>query len=345
VWGLVSARGRELGPLARTVARLGRAIPREPAVRDAAVSSVLGIFFTEWARAAAPLAAVRVGRSLHIAAFALALGAIAGMYVRGLVLEYRAGWESTFISAEAVHALLAFVLGPASALTGIRSPTCRGSRRCASARAGGRERGAVDPPVCRDGRARRARPAFLLGMAPGSASAGSPRTPARARRPVLRAADRQLRGEPARVRWSLQLPARAAGVLGCRRSPPASSAARGVSVAPGISWGGEDALPKAGARGRTRSSRSFRSPRPSREPRRVPRGRRGARRRRAGCRDRRRVGFRKRFAQQPRGSRSGGAWRELFAARGEPVFVDLEAPDHAVVDAAIERSLQAEARA
>src|SRR5262245_34620492 len=119
VWGLLSPRGRALGPLARTLARLGRAVPGEPGVPDAAVSTVLGVFFTEWARASAPLVAARIGRSLHDAAFALALGAIAGMYVRGLVLEYRAGWESTFIGAETVHSLLALVLGPASALTGI----------------------------------------------------------------------------------------------------------------------------------------------------------------------------------------------------------------------------------
>jgi hypothetical protein len=64
----------------------------------------------------------RAARVLHWAAAAFALGAIAGMYLRGLAFEYRAGWESTFLSADQVRALLAFALAPGSALTGIAIP-------------------------------------------------------------------------------------------------------------------------------------------------------------------------------------------------------------------------------
>jgi hypothetical protein len=45
------------------------------------------------------------------------------MYLRGLAFEYRAGWDSTFLSPHAVHALLSAVLGPASALSGIALPS------------------------------------------------------------------------------------------------------------------------------------------------------------------------------------------------------------------------------
>jgi hypothetical protein len=79
-------------------------------------------FLDEWARASAPLAMARAGRVLHLAAALLAAGAIAGLYVRGLVFEYRAGWESTFLSAAQVHALLAFLLGPAASALGTPFP-------------------------------------------------------------------------------------------------------------------------------------------------------------------------------------------------------------------------------
>jgi hypothetical protein len=66
--------------------------------------------------------ALRVERWLHLAAAALACGMVAGLYLRGLVLDYRAGWQSTFLDPAQVHALLAVLLAPASALTGIGVP-------------------------------------------------------------------------------------------------------------------------------------------------------------------------------------------------------------------------------
>lgn len=66
--------------------------------------------------------ALRVERWLHLAAAALACGMVAGLYLRGLVLDYRAGWQSTFLDPSQVHALLAVLLAPASALTGIGVP-------------------------------------------------------------------------------------------------------------------------------------------------------------------------------------------------------------------------------
>lgn len=118
--GLFSARARGLGPLARACARLS--LRRAPAT----TAGPLATFLADWARASAPLVAARAGRTLHVAAIALALGLLAGLYLRGLALEYRAGWESTFLDAGAVHALLSAVLGPASALTGIALPDATG---------------------------------------------------------------------------------------------------------------------------------------------------------------------------------------------------------------------------
>lgn len=75
-----------------------------------------------WAQQAAPLMTHRAALVLHSAAAALALGLVAGLYLRGLVLDYRAGWQSTFLDATAVQQALGWLLAPASALTGIAVP-------------------------------------------------------------------------------------------------------------------------------------------------------------------------------------------------------------------------------
>jgi hypothetical protein len=82
----------------------------------------LGRFAIDWARCARPLLAARGAVLFHLAAAALVLGAIASMYLRGVAFEYRAGWESTFLDAGRVHAIVSTVLAPASRLTGIALP-------------------------------------------------------------------------------------------------------------------------------------------------------------------------------------------------------------------------------
>jgi Protein of unknown function (DUF2868) len=354
-WGLVSARGRALGPVARAVARLGRATPRATAVQDAAVSTVLGVFFAEWARAGAPLAAARVGRSLHVAAFALGLGAIAGMYVRGLVLEYRAGWESTFVSANAVHALLAFVLGPAAALSGI---PIADAPRLEAMRFGAGGAGENAAPWIHLYAATVALvvlvPRFLLGLGTWLAERRlAAHFPLALDDPYFARLTRQLGREAARVRvvpYSYQLTPQA--VLGLQAiaarlfGPHAE-----VSVAPGISWGGEDALPDGlvpagpqtlllvvfslAATPEAENHGAFLAAVAALAGRATPV---------VAIVDE--SGFRKRFAHEPRRlDERRAAWRELLAGPGrEPVFADLEAPDHAAVDAALERHLQAAAR-
>jgi hypothetical protein len=75
-----------------------------------------------WAQQAGPLLAQRVALVLHTAAAALGLGLVAGLYLRGLVLDYRAGWQSTFLTTEQVQQLLQYLLAPARWLTGIPPP-------------------------------------------------------------------------------------------------------------------------------------------------------------------------------------------------------------------------------
>jgi Protein of unknown function (DUF2868) len=69
-------------------------------------------FVRAWLAHSAPLTSARLARILHVSAAALAIGAIAGLFLRGLLFEYRAGWESTFLDAQGVHAILATVLRP-----------------------------------------------------------------------------------------------------------------------------------------------------------------------------------------------------------------------------------------
>ncbi|MBE0626778.1 MAG: DUF2868 domain-containing protein [Burkholderiales bacterium] len=117
---LAGSAARDLDPLARQFARVAHAAVS--AARISRLTPVLAGFARDWTVASAPLSASRVARMLHTAAASLAAGALFGMYLRGFALEYRAVWESTFLDASAVHAILAVVLGPAAAINGVVLP-------------------------------------------------------------------------------------------------------------------------------------------------------------------------------------------------------------------------------
>jgi hypothetical protein len=93
---------------------------------DGGSRAVWKAFAADWTLHGLPLNTARVALALHLGAAALALGVMAGMYLRGLVLDYRVGWESTFLDAGTVHALLSALLAPASALSGIAVPDAAG---------------------------------------------------------------------------------------------------------------------------------------------------------------------------------------------------------------------------
>ncbi len=116
------------GPLLRRSAgRLWlRAVRGSTAARgeSAAVVAVGARFLDLWQNAARPWFALRARRIVHVAALGLALGAIAGMYVRGLFFEYEMVWRSSFVrEPESVARVLASVLGPACALLGRALPS------------------------------------------------------------------------------------------------------------------------------------------------------------------------------------------------------------------------------
>jgi len=80
-------------------------------------------FGAEWARLGGPLAQARLGRAFHLGAALFALGAVLSLYARGYVTQYVAGWESTFLDAAQVHALLSALFAPAVAVFGLQGFT------------------------------------------------------------------------------------------------------------------------------------------------------------------------------------------------------------------------------
>jgi hypothetical protein len=106
------------GPVARFVTHLAGGVRSAGRAADPAVTA----FVEQWSTASAPLYAARAARVLHLAAAALAVGVIAGLYVRGLGLEYRATWESTFLDPSTVRTWLAAIYAAGSVVTGIAVP-------------------------------------------------------------------------------------------------------------------------------------------------------------------------------------------------------------------------------
>ena len=85
-------------------------------------AAALHRFAALWAERGRALATRRAETLLHAAAAALALGLIAGLYLRGLVFDYRVGWQSTFLTPEVAHAVVTTLLTPAALLSGIALP-------------------------------------------------------------------------------------------------------------------------------------------------------------------------------------------------------------------------------
>ncbi len=115
------------GPLVRAVWRASRHIKalrykEDDRAAERRLFQGLERFVADWWKSGRALHSARARRLLHLSAALLTLGAVGGMYLRGLAFEYLAGWESTFLDEHSLHRLLEIVLGPASALTGFPIP-------------------------------------------------------------------------------------------------------------------------------------------------------------------------------------------------------------------------------
>jgi len=102
---------RRVAPLLRTTRRV-----------HAVLGEALGRYASSWASFGAASTAQHARRWLHLAAAVVALGLIVGLYVRGAVLRYEAGWESTFLGPAAVRAVLGVVFGPVAGWSGVDLP-------------------------------------------------------------------------------------------------------------------------------------------------------------------------------------------------------------------------------
>jgi hypothetical protein len=342
--GLVNARARSLGPIARALARLAHAVgPRPAGAGNDPISSALARFLRDWSETSAGLAAARVGTVLHVAAIAFALGAVAGLYLRGLVLEYRAAWESTFLGAETVHRVLAFVLAPASAVTRIPVPDAE-----AIAALGGGPGVNAAPWL----HLYAATIALFVMLPRGLLALGTWLAARRLERRFPLALDdayfqrlaRQVSDEPARVAvvpYGRELAAQAALALQSivRRAlgPHAE-----VSIGRGVEWGGEDALPAdlvpagtlAAAMPLFNLSSTFEAENHGAFVAAL-RARVGAGTPVVALVDE--TSFRRRFAQQAaRLEERRAAWREALAAAGvDALFLDLAEADLAAAESAL----------
>jgi hypothetical protein len=86
------------------------------------LAAALRRFSDEWWHTAQPVLVQQGQRLFHFASAAVAVGLVAGFYVRGIGLEYRAGWESTFLGPDQVRSVVNVLYGLASTVTGIALP-------------------------------------------------------------------------------------------------------------------------------------------------------------------------------------------------------------------------------
>ncbi|CAN7628062.1 DUF2868 domain-containing protein [Acidovorax sp. LjRoot129] len=76
-------------------------------------------FGARWWAHAAELLAQRGARVLHLCAAAWGAGIALSLLLRGLVVRYQFGWESTFLDAAQVHALVSVLFWPLTMLGGL----------------------------------------------------------------------------------------------------------------------------------------------------------------------------------------------------------------------------------
>lgn len=106
---------------------------RTTAATAAQSGKVARRFWSLWIESAGALPAAGVRRWLHASAAALAVGAVAGMFVRGVFFEYAMVWRSTFVrEPESVATLLRLVLGPARWVLGAAQPDAAEATRMMS---------------------------------------------------------------------------------------------------------------------------------------------------------------------------------------------------------------------
>jgi len=117
--GIGPAPGNASGPAAGIASSLLAALARLGAPRRGLAGRVAAQFHARWLAHTAPLQATRLARVLHLCAAAAGAGLALSLLLRGLVVRYQFGWESTFLNAEQVHAIARVLFLPLTALAGL----------------------------------------------------------------------------------------------------------------------------------------------------------------------------------------------------------------------------------
>ena len=94
-------------------------------IRDQAtgIGAVGKRFATLWWQVVQPNLRLWLQRTLHLCAIGIAVGAISGMYMRGLVFKYEVIWRSTFITdSSTVEKALGYIFSPALTVLGQNLP-------------------------------------------------------------------------------------------------------------------------------------------------------------------------------------------------------------------------------
>ena len=126
-----------LAQLQARVRAWGARLLHGPQAAPTAAHRALAGFAADWLALGRPLLAWRGAALLHGGAALLAVGTVLALYARGLVFDYRAGWDSTFLQPQQVQAVLAWLLGPASALAGLPLPDLAALERLRLSSGGG----------------------------------------------------------------------------------------------------------------------------------------------------------------------------------------------------------------
>jgi hypothetical protein len=116
-WMFVPASRKVGGGLLGRLAVGRKSLPRK---LPHGLSNALLSFAQEWMVLSAGLTRSRLSRMLHLSAALFAVGAMLSLYARGFLSQYLAGWESTFLDAAQVHAILSALFMPAMSLFGLQ---------------------------------------------------------------------------------------------------------------------------------------------------------------------------------------------------------------------------------
>ena len=127
--GWTRARLQSTGSVRRSRRWAGEAFTRrfKPLLQatrrvHAVLGEALARYAAAWADVGGAYVAQHARRWMHLAAAVVAIGLVVGLYVRGTVLRYEAGWESTFLGPAQVQAILAMLYGPAATWSGVPLP-------------------------------------------------------------------------------------------------------------------------------------------------------------------------------------------------------------------------------